>query len=279
MTNIKTRNLLKQVTYKTVQELFSSYFILKPNHILLDNLTQLFPDFSDSAINIRDFYNQAILKYYPNETTIKAAFLNDVLFKTKKDITIFELPVGGSRVDLCKINGTSIAYEIKTDLDTLRRLNKQISDYNKVFEQVYLICSIERLSEVLSIIPDSCGIYIYTISPRNNYRFEKYREASENSIFDSKQQLELFTAQELFDKYPDFSNSCKSETINNIMSNVNQFDINVAFKRMLKDRFASQWRFLKSNRDDIFEIDYQWFYQNRIDPNIVYGSSIQSIHS
>ena len=48
--------------------------------------------------------------------------------KGKSHVTIFELPVGSSRADLCKINGTSVAYEIKTDLDNFNRLEKQIED-------------------------------------------------------------------------------------------------------------------------------------------------------
>ena len=62
--------------------------------------------------NIHKIYNRIILNYYPNEICIKSSFIKQILMNGKKHVTIFELPVGSSRADLCKINGESIAYEI-----------------------------------------------------------------------------------------------------------------------------------------------------------------------
>ena len=266
-----TQQLIKQLTFQDVQAMFSSYCTLKPDHILLHDLEQILPESIKSVVNVRDFYNRAILRCYPNETTIKASFLNQILFKKRRDITIFELPVGGSRVDLCKINGTSIAYEIKTDLDNLKRLDKQVLDYQRVFEQVYVICSLRRVSEVESVLPDNCGIYTYTYSPQKRYQFEKYRDASGTIMFDSKQQLALFWWSELRNTFPDVKHLCKTDAIEHILTTYTNDEINFIFKAMLKKRFASQWSFLETNRQNIYEIDYQWFYQNKTNPQIIYG--------
>lgn len=46
--------------------------------------------------------------------------------------------------------------------------------------------------------------------------------------------------------------------------------INRIFKQILKKRFEPQWTFLKKNHEYIYEIDYQWFYKNQIDPSRIY---------
>lgn len=96
--------------------------------------------------------------YYPNEATIKANFIDKVLFPLNPaNISIFELPIGNSRVDMCKVNGHSAAYEIKTDLDTFDRLEGQLSDYFDVFETVYVVTSEKRWQELPSYVPMPAG--------------------------------------------------------------------------------------------------------------------------
>lgn len=264
---------IKKLSFEDVQSMFSSYFTLKPKHILLSELLQILPDLQNTPSDIRNFYNQAILKKYPNETSIKSSFLNQVLFKTKHDITVFELPVGGSRVDLCKVNGNSIAYEIKTDLDSLTRLHKQINDYKQVFEQVYIICSETRYHTLEKALPETCGIYTYSSLPKKYYRFTKRRNAFEDlNRIDSRKQLSLLLKKELHEQFPQFITQSKLDTINNIIEHKSLVEINAVFKDVIKMRFSSKWHFLEEHHQDIYEIDYQWFYKNNTNPDLVYGS-------
>ena len=48
-------------------------------------------------------------------------------------------------------------------------------------------------------------------------------------------------------------------------------EINQIFKKILKKRYSTRWEFLKSHHQDIYEIDYQWFFKNQIDPQIIYS--------
>jgi len=265
-----TQHLMNKLTFQDVQAMYASYYTLKPEHILYDDLLRILSRTTISIENVREFYNNAILKYYPNEATIKAEFLKQVLFKKKHDITVFELPVGKSRVDLCKINGVSIAYEIKTDLDSLKRLDKQIADYQKVFEQVYVICSIQRLPEIEERIPVDCGIYIYS-SKRGRYQFKEIKEATKSDVFDTRQQISLFWANELKQAFPECANLRKNDAIEYAISKYSSDDVNNAFKGVLKRRFSDQWMFLENNRKKIFEIDYQWFYKSGTKPELIYG--------
>ena len=66
-------------------------------------------------------------------------------------IVAFEMVIGESRIDICRINGQSYAYEIKTQYDTFDRLGTQMRDYLKTFEKVYVIVPSNRVSDVRSI--------------------------------------------------------------------------------------------------------------------------------
>ncbi|WP_084589531.1 sce7726 family protein [Cobetia amphilecti] len=69
-----------------------------------------------------------------------------------------EFRAGSSRADLVVLNGKASAYEIKSDRDSLSRLNKQIADYRKVFSHVYVIASHIHLDSVIENTPEDVGI-------------------------------------------------------------------------------------------------------------------------
>lgn len=91
---------------------------------------------------------------YQNEYIFKNTFLNTELSKpplkedTKNpDVKWFnEFKVGNSIADLAMFNGKSIAFEIKTEMDSCKRLEAQIKSYTKIFNQVYLIIPESKLS-------------------------------------------------------------------------------------------------------------------------------------
>lgn len=221
--------------------------------------------------NIHKIYNKIILSYYPNEICIKSSFIKQVLMNGKKHVTIFELPVGSSRADLCKINGESIAYEIKTDLDNFARLQKQINDYYRIFEKVFIICSETNVDNILNLVPKSCGIYFYKQNRQRNYKFTLVREASHRDEISPLNQLMLIRKNEFYTYFSiDTSLRKRSEIISKILETCSPVMINEIFKRIMKHRFEKQWLFLKQNHNDILEIDYQWFYKNQIEPSRIY---------
>ena len=46
--------------------------------------------------------------------------------------------------------------------------------------------------------------------------------------------------------------------------------INAMFKSYLKRRYGNRWEYFKSVRPQIFEIDYEWFFRNNLNPSIIY---------
>lgn len=261
---------------KDVKYLYSKYSTIENLNILYRTLINILdPSFLSTLNyeNVHDAYNKVLLRYYPNEICVKSNFINKVLMKGRNHITIFELPIGSSRADLCKVNGKSIAYEIKTDLDNYSRLKKQLNDYFEIFDEVYVICSENNVNEISSIIPINCGIYSYAVTKRGAYYFNLIRKSLDNSLIISRKQLQLLRRREYY-YYFDLSDCTSLEQTSNIidyiLENYNSKSINNIFKLILKDRYKKRWDFLKYNHNNIYEIDYQWFFKNQINPDIIY---------
>lgn len=271
--NYKNKLCKLHPTFKDAQALFCSYSTLQSNSFLENKLN----DSLDVALlntfktkNAREIYNKVILKYYPNEISVKSNFINQVLFKSRKHVVIFELPIGNSRADLCKINGSSTAYEIKTDLDNLIRLNKQLNDYLDIFEKVFVICSVNKLLEIESQIIPNCGIYTYSISNRGAYKFLLHRPASLSQQINCSKQLNILRKQELLKNFSVESLPIKKDLKSLILQKYSSTEINEIFKQVIKDRYQTQWDFLRNNKSQIYEIDYQWFFKNSINPALIY---------
>ncbi|OCB92753.1 hypothetical protein SRCM101294_03916 [Bacillus amyloliquefaciens] len=224
----------------------------------------------NSDLNPREFLNAFLLHHYPNETSIKSTFVNKVLFKTSNHVSIFELNVGKSRLDLCKINGNSTAFEIKTELDTPKRLKQQMENYFRVFEKVYLICSVNNIKNMLPFIPNECGIYTYYITKTGKYIFKKNRLAVKSSYISPAAQLSVLTKKDLNSFFGCPNLETKDAMIDSIINNKTNKDINKIFKQSLKIKYRYKWEFLVKNSSDILEIDYQWFFRNTLSPEIVY---------
>jgi hypothetical protein len=73
-----------------------------------------------------------------------------------------EFRVAGSKADIVFINGTSHAYEIKTEFDSLDRLDGQISDYQKCFDKVSVVTSARHLPVLEDTLDESVGLFLLT---------------------------------------------------------------------------------------------------------------------
>lgn len=268
---------IKQVDFDRAQNLYKKYFTHSTNKTITENLFDVFNDevdfslFDNKQVSPREFLNLFLQKNYPNEISIKSNFINKVIMKTKKHVTIFELNVGSSRVDLCKINGHSTAYEIKTEFDSPTRLASQMKDYFKIFEKVYLICPEKKLYLYEKLLPDNCGIYTYRLSKTGKYFFKLKKNAQESIEINPKLQLFTFSKRELRNQFlcPDFQD--KEQMILWVQSKYPNKMINFFFKKNTKEKYQNNWEFLRKNQQNILEIDYQWFFKNQILPHIVYA--------
>ena len=267
---------MKEKSYfEYAQFLSNQYSTFLSNESVRDIVIKTFDgqlpiDQFNSNLSPREFANQFLLHNYPNETSVKSTFINNILFKTNNHVSIFELNVGSSRLDLCKINRFSTAFEIKTELDTPKRLNQQMKDYFQVFEKVYVICSIHNLDSIKSYIPSDCGIYTYYITKTGRYVFKKVRSAVKSNNISASSQLSVLTKKELNDYFECPYLQTKEAMIELIINKKTKKEINKIFKLCLRNKYRDKWEFLVENRTKILEIDYQWFFKNTLPPEVVY---------
>ena len=265
---------IKKPTFEDAQKLSSFYTTIESKTVLYNKLSNILNlDYIESlsGLNVHEIYNYILLKYYPNETSIKSSFINRVLMNGEKHVTIFELPLINSRADLCKINGDSIVYEIKTELDNFSRLTKQIDDYKKIFDKIYVICPIRKINHIKKYIPVDTGIYSYKITKTGRYIYKIERPAIFNSSINSIDQLKILRKNELDNLIPGPSYMSRNDMIDYLVTNKSHDEINDLFKQVLKLRYKKQWIFLKNNHKNILEIDYQWFYKNTVNPDLIYN--------
>ena len=121
-------------------------------------------------IDIRNGLKSTILKKYIDDSD---SFLIDE----------FNVSLGVVRADIALFNGVMHAYEIKSEFDTLRRLDNQIYEYNKFFEYVTVVSCDKFVGRVLETIPENCGL-ILAKNGKSGIKFKQIRRAKKNKIID-----------------------------------------------------------------------------------------------
>lgn len=104
---------------------------------------------------------------------------------------------GLSRVDIAVANGKLCGYEIKSDADTLERLDSQQMYYNRTFDKVYIVVGKKYETKIMEHIPDWWGIYIAYYDKKNNIRFKEKKRGKLNRDMSANALLELLWKNEL----------------------------------------------------------------------------------
>ncbi len=66
------------------------------------------------------------------------------------------------RIDLAVVNGALHGFEIKSDVDTLRRLETQLPAYGAVFDYLSIVVGLRYMESCKNCIPDWWGLYLVT---------------------------------------------------------------------------------------------------------------------
>ncbi|MDD4822002.1 MAG: sce7726 family protein [Bacteroidales bacterium] len=128
-----------------------------------------------------------ISKHYRCEYVYKNELIKLLLneYGTKNTVFFSEFRVGNSIADMVMFNGASKAFEIKTEYDNPRRLNKQMEDYKCFFDKCFVVIPDNRLEEYCNIIESTTGII--TMRRNNgNLSLKEFRPAVQNIRFDAK---------------------------------------------------------------------------------------------
>lgn len=218
-----------------------------------------------------EFINQLMLKYYACERVVKYHFIK-FLKDAMHDIVAFEMSIGDSRIDICRINGKLCAYEIKTEYDNYDRLETQMKDYFSAFEKVYIIVPSKSVDSVQKHIPSQCGIITYRIDKNNNMIFSYKRSAQENKCdisfcLNSLSGSDLAKIIKLLKLKPA---NTKAENLNLLLNISKEKNMWSVYKHFLKDKYKEQWYYLRSNFEKILPIDCQSFFTSKMNPDLLY---------
>ncbi|MEE1899566.1 sce7726 family protein [Flavobacterium rakeshii] len=124
-----------------------------------------------------------LCKQYKNEYIYKNTFINDYLiskYGLKDSIVINEFKVGNSIADLVLFNGTSKAFEIKTELDNKKRLPGQLEDYQNIFKECYVVVP-ESLANSYVNLNENIGIIIMMINKSGGLKMEQIKSPKINN--------------------------------------------------------------------------------------------------
>jgi hypothetical protein len=131
-----------------------------------------------------------------HEYIYKAALMHKILLGTHSLRTasmLNEFRVCDCKADLVILNGTATVYEVKSERDSLSRLERQVAAYTKVFGQVYVIAAEGHIEEVRRSIPEEIGILQLTrrhqISTLRD-PIDRRENTSPAAIFDSIRTVE-----------------------------------------------------------------------------------------
>jgi hypothetical protein len=97
------------------------------------------------------------------------------------------------RADLILVDGTLSAFEIKSDKDSLDRLEGQLDTYSRFFEQVTVVCAARHLQKVQTLAAQGVGIWVVA----GNGRFSVVRQAQTQALHSCATWLSFLPVDEL----------------------------------------------------------------------------------
>lgn len=103
------------------------------------------------------------------------------------------MPRPSARIDLAVVNGEMAGFEIKSDLDTLKRLRVQVPAFSRFFDRVSVVTTCKHLCETERCIPDWWGIILY----QGDDEFRVRRRARRNRSIDIQALLYALSKSEI----------------------------------------------------------------------------------
>lgn len=162
MIMIAEREIAKLFTSNCLNAIASNDFLslqkLKIKHIANEYEVNNYLDLYEKAY-------ESLSRNYRNEYIYKNIIARKILLgrhSLDSSILLSEFRVGTNKADLVLLNGCSTCYEIKTEYDSLIRLNDQLASYLKLFDKVNVVCSYQMLESVLHLAPIEVGVIVLT---------------------------------------------------------------------------------------------------------------------
>jgi hypothetical protein len=152
-----------------------------------------------------------------------------------------EFRVGDSVADLVMFNGKSKAFEIKTEFDSNKRLNLQIENYRKAFNQIYLVVPDSKLY-IYSKIDESIGLITFNNNEKTE-RFTLQRDAIINDEVDCETIMKVLHTNEyksivesFYGKLPTMTSFNQYNVCSELIMKIPNNELNKQFIEKMKNR-------------------------------------------
>ncbi len=202
-----------------------------------------------------NIYNE-LLRSYRNEYVYKNTLINKKLIKEyslKTTIALNEFKIGNSIADFVLLNGKARVFEIKTELDGLNKLEKQIADYYTFATEVYIVTSSKHTQNLLGIYKGT-EVGIIELTKRNSLKEIKPAVSntdllSHSAIFKSLRKNEFIKVLELNSiEIPNVPNTLFFKECLNLTKNINIIEFQKSAIKVLKKRNIENPDLLKDKR-------------------------------
>nr|WP_320153967.1 sce7726 family protein [uncultured Draconibacterium sp.] len=198
---------------------------------------------------------------YRNEYFYKNTFINSLLinqYGVKDTVAVNEFRVGNSIADIVLFNGTSKAFEIKTELDDKTRLGSQIADYTKVFEECYIVTD-ESLIEKYSDISANLGLIALRKQARS-FKMVEVRKAHKNEKIVPETLMRcvrtseyLNIVKEYYKELPAMNSFNMFDICSELIAEIPQEQLKLLFLKVLKKR-KTNTAFLKNMEREMRQV-------------------------
>lgn len=204
-----------------------------------------------SYMDYLSYIYSVMSKAYRNEYVFKNEIINQLLIKrygTEDTIALNEFRVGDSIVDLAMMNGESKAFEIKTSLDSPKRLRKQMNDYKRLFNKCYVVVDAEECDYYAQHIEDSTGIVSLKYE-KGRIVLKEYRGAAKCETIDADCMMKCLRTSEFsnmvesyFGELPQVSPVDMFEVCKKQMRQIPSAELNRLFLAEVKKRSSATGR-------------------------------------
>lgn len=168
--------------------------LIRHHHVLGD---------CDDNLSVGEFYDSIfdkLVQGYRHEYVYKNAIAEKILlgrYSLNSAFMLTEFRVDNCKADAVVLNGTSHVYEIKSEMDSYERIDRQLEAYRKVFDCITVVTTEKLYDTICERVPSEIGVMVLA---ENKYSFKTKncrREAKTNKsnvvpsiIFESLQRRE-----------------------------------------------------------------------------------------
>lgn len=197
------------------------------------------PTLSNNKEIISNIY-YIMLKYYRNEYIYKNILFNKLVmgkYSLNTTSALTEVKIEKSKADFILINGKAVVYEIKTELDTLCKLNGQIKDYYKAFKDVYVITNEKNYIKVVNTLENN-NIGICILTKRNTISIKKV-SSTDDSKLDTNSMFKILRKREyeniILKHYSNLPSARQVEYYDECLKLFNSIEKNLAYEYLINE--------------------------------------------